>query len=118
MSCFAALKPDKTGDYRTGLGCFSRCTQKAGRLHPATHMVKERRLYPVFLHLNRTKPVIIGQVRVASRVAHRGAVRINTIGIDHNLDRARIKKLLTIGLFASILTGIGDFLLGYAEGIQ
>ena len=40
---------------------------------------------------------------------------MNTIGIDHNLDRARIKKLLTIGLFASILTGIGDFLLGYAD---
>jgi hypothetical protein len=40
---------------------------------------------------------------------------MNTIGIDHNLDRARIKKLLTIGLFASIMTGIGDFLLGYAE---
>ena len=40
---------------------------------------------------------------------------MNTIGIDHNLDRARIRKLLTIGLFASVLTGIGDFLLGYAE---
>ena len=40
---------------------------------------------------------------------------MNTIGIDHNLDRARISKLLTIGLFASVLTGIGDFLLGYAE---
>ena len=40
---------------------------------------------------------------------------MNTIGISHNLDRARIKKLLIIGLFASILTGIGDFLLGYAE---
>ena len=40
---------------------------------------------------------------------------MNTIGITHNLDRARIKKLLSIGLFASILTGIGDFLLGYAE---
>ena len=40
---------------------------------------------------------------------------MNTIGIDRNLDRARIKKLLTIGLFASIITGIGDFLLGYAE---
>ena len=40
---------------------------------------------------------------------------MNTIGIDHNLDRPRIKKLLTIGLFASILTGIGDFLLGYAD---
>ena len=40
---------------------------------------------------------------------------MNTIGIDHNLDHARIRKLLTIGLFASVLTGIGDFLLGYAE---
>lgn len=40
---------------------------------------------------------------------------MNTIGIDRNLDRARIKKLLAIGLFASILTGIGDFLLGYAD---
>ena len=37
---------------------------------------------------------------------------MNAIGIDHNLDRARIKKLLTIGLFASILMGIGDFILG------
>ena len=40
---------------------------------------------------------------------------MNTIGIDRNLDRARIKKLLAIGLFAAILTGIGDFLLGYAQ---
>ena len=40
---------------------------------------------------------------------------MNTTGINYNLDRARIKKLLSIGLFASILTGIGDFLLGYAE---
>ena len=40
---------------------------------------------------------------------------MNTIGIDHNLDRPRIKKLLTIGLFASVFTGVGDFLLGYAE---
>ncbi len=40
---------------------------------------------------------------------------MNTIGIDHNLDRARIRKLLAIGLLASIMTGIGDFLLGYAE---
>ena len=40
---------------------------------------------------------------------------MNTIGIDHNLDRLRIRKLLTIGLFASVLTGIGDFLLGYGE---
>ena len=40
---------------------------------------------------------------------------MNTIGIDHNLDRLRIRKLLTIGLAASIITGTGDFLLGYAE---
>lgn len=38
---------------------------------------------------------------------------MNTIGIDKNLNRARIRKLLTIGLFASIMTGVGDFLLGY-----
>ena len=40
---------------------------------------------------------------------------MNTIGISKNLDRPRIRKLLSIGLFASVLTGIGDFLLGYAE---
>ena len=40
---------------------------------------------------------------------------MNKIGIDHNLDRPRIKKLLTIGLAASALTGVGDFLLGYAD---
>lgn len=40
---------------------------------------------------------------------------MNAIGIDDNLNRARIRKLLAIGLFASILTGIGDFLLGFAE---
>ena len=40
---------------------------------------------------------------------------MNTIGIDHNLDRARIRKLLAIGLFAAILTGIGDFVLGYGH---
>ncbi len=37
---------------------------------------------------------------------------MNTIGIDHNLDRAQIRKLLAIGLFASVLTGIGIFLEG------
>ena len=40
---------------------------------------------------------------------------MNTIGIDDNLDRARIGKLLTIGLFGCALTWAGDFLLGYAE---
>ena len=45
---------------------------------------------------------------------------MNTIGIDNNLDRPRIKKLLVIGLFASFLTGIGDFILGYgaAENME
>lgn len=38
---------------------------------------------------------------------------MNTIGIDDNLNRARIKKLLTIGLVASLITAAGDFLLGF-----
>lgn len=42
---------------------------------------------------------------------------MNTIGIDDNLNRARIGKLLVIGLFGSILTGIGDFLLGFADEV-
>ena len=42
---------------------------------------------------------------------------MNTIGIDNNLNRVRIRKLLAMGLFASVFTGIGDFLLGYAEEI-
>ena len=40
---------------------------------------------------------------------------MNTIGIDRNLDRARIRKLLIIGLIASVMTGAGDFLLGFGE---
>jgi len=40
---------------------------------------------------------------------------MNTIGINHNLDRPRIRKLLSIGLFSAVLTGIGDFLLGYGD---
>lgn len=40
---------------------------------------------------------------------------MNTIGIENNLDRVRIRKLLAIGLLASVLTGVGDFLLGFAE---
>ena len=35
--------------------------------------------------------------------------------IDHNLDRDRIRKLLIIGVAGSVLTGAGDFLLGFAE---
>ena len=38
---------------------------------------------------------------------------MNTIGINDNLDRARIRKLLIIGLIGSVMTGIGDFLVGY-----
>ena len=45
-------------------------------------------------------------------------VKMNTIGIDRNLNRSRIRKLLIIGLFGSILTGIGDFLVGFGEGVS
>ena len=40
---------------------------------------------------------------------------MNTIGINDNLDRLRIRKLLLIGLIASVMTGIGDFLIGFGE---
>ena len=43
---------------------------------------------------------------------------MNTIGINNNLDRPRIKKLLIIGLLASLMTGAGDFLLGFGEEIR
>ncbi len=43
---------------------------------------------------------------------------MNTIGIDHNLDRKRIRKLLIIGLIASVMTGAGDFLLGFGEEME
>ena len=43
---------------------------------------------------------------------------MNTIGIDHNLNRERIRKLLIIGVIGSVLTGIGDFLLGYGEQVS
>ncbi len=43
---------------------------------------------------------------------------MNTIGIDNNLDRARIRKLLIIGLFGSAMTGIGDYLVGYGENTE
>ena len=41
--------------------------------------------------------------------------KMNTIGIDHNLNRERIKKLLIFGVVGSIMTCAGDFLLGFAE---
>ena len=37
------------------------------------------------------------------------------IGIEDSLNRERIRKLLIFGLIGSVLTGAGDFLLGYAE---
>lgn len=40
----------------------------------------------------------------------------NPIGIDSQLDWPRIRKLLSIGLFAAILTLIGDMMIGW--GIQ
>ena len=43
---------------------------------------------------------------------------MNTIGIEHNLDRARIRKLLTIGLFASVLTGIGTMFLSFGNAFM
>lgn len=43
---------------------------------------------------------------------------MNTIGIDNHLDRMRIKKLLMIGLIASVMTGAGDFLLGFGEEVR
>ncbi len=43
---------------------------------------------------------------------------MNTIGIDNNLDRPRIRKLRLIGLIASVMTGIGDFLLGFGEEME
>ncbi len=43
---------------------------------------------------------------------------MNTIGIDHNLNRERIRKLLIIGVIGSALTGIGDFLVGYGEQVS
>ncbi len=36
----------------------------------------------------------------------------NDIGISNTLDIKRIKKLLSIGLFASVLHFIGDMILG------
>lgn len=36
----------------------------------------------------------------------------NEIGVSHELDWPRIKKLLTIGLFASVLHLTGDLILG------
>lgn len=40
----------------------------------------------------------------------------NPIGIDSQLDWPRIRKLFSIGLFAAILTLIGDMMIGW--GIQ
>lgn len=37
----------------------------------------------------------------------------NAIGIESLLDWPRIRKLLSIGLFASLLAFAGDFILGY-----
>lgn len=43
---------------------------------------------------------------------------MNTIGINDNLNRARIKKLLTIGLVSSLITAVGDFLLGFGTEVR
>lgn len=44
--------------------------------------------------------------------------RMNTIGIDHNLNRERIRKLLIFGVIGSVLTGAGDFLVGFGEEVE
>ena len=38
-----------------------------------------------------------------------------TIGIDHNLNRERIRKLLIIGVIGSVLTGIGTMFLSFGN---
>ena len=43
---------------------------------------------------------------------------MNNIGIDRNLNRERIRKLLIIGVIGSVLTGIGDFLVGYGDQVS
>ena len=43
---------------------------------------------------------------------------MNTIGIERNLDRPRIRKLLAIGLLGSVLTGAGDWLIGYGPSAE
>lgn len=43
---------------------------------------------------------------------------MNNIGINNNLDRTRIRKLLIIGLLGSTITGAGDFLLGFGEEME
>ena len=40
---------------------------------------------------------------------------MNTTDMDHPLNRKKIQRLLTLGVIGSVLTGIGDFLLGYGE---
>ena len=45
---------------------------------------------------------------------------MNTLGIENNLDRPRIAKLLRFGIVGTLLVLIGDFLLGWApvEGAE
>lgn len=42
----------------------------------------------------------------------------NDIGISRKLDMPRIKKLLSIGLFASVLHFIGDMILGWGQRMR
>lgn len=42
----------------------------------------------------------------------------NDIGISRQLDWERIKKLLTIGLFAAFLSFIGDMRLGWGIAVS
>lgn len=43
---------------------------------------------------------------------------MNNSGITTNLDRAKIRKLLILGLVGSVMTGIGDFFLGFGEKLR
>lgn len=43
---------------------------------------------------------------------------MNNSGITNNLDRAKIRKLLIMGLVGSVMTGTGDFFLGFGEELQ
>lgn len=45
-------------------------------------------------------------------------IAFNSIGIDGQCDWKRIKKLMIIGLFASILVFVSDWVLGFDEGMD
>lgn len=60
---------------------------------------------------------VAGDITLCCYISRKATVmkenEYNAIGIESQLDWPRIKKLLTIGLFAACLTFVGDWLLGY-----